>query len=307
MGNLEKLVLLAVLFVAAIVVAISLNRGPESVDAAGPLDAAQKVLEGESVAQGELPEALLPPATPAASESTASSLLLNAGEERGEQPAAAFPAQEKTGTLTLEPKSDPNQRILRDSLGLRPSFLEEYMVYTAGQGDTWSSLAQRFYQDGRFTRNLQVANEGLQEPTAGTDVLIPVFDFLTVDAGLQPGDSLARETSPEKPLDTAPADVLPKTTPDVGKSPTLEYVVQSGDTLSDISLAVFGTATRWKELLDANHDVLQKPEGLQVGMKLKIPPGGKLPAAKAKAETKPADPKGKTAQSSTTPKKKKVL
>ena len=91
----------------------------------------------------------------------------------------------------------------------------------------------------------------------------------------------------------------------------LEYEVRSGDTLSDISLAVFGTATRWKEILEANRDKLQRPESLQVGMKLKIPEGGKLPAAVKRPDAKPktTDSAAKTEKTTatTTAKKKKVL
>ena len=82
--------------------------------------------------------------------------------------------------------------------------------------------------------------------------------------------------------------------------------MRTGDTLSDISLAVFGTSTRWKELLEANRDKLQRPESLQVGMKLRIPEGGKLPAAAKKPEPKPKAPATADKTASTT-RKKKVL
>ena len=93
---------------------------------------------------------------------------------------------------------------------------------------------------------------------------------------------------------------------------TLEYVVASGDTLSGIALAALGSAKKWPEILALNSDKLPKPEALKVGMKLKIPAGGKLPVAGA---SKPLAKKGestpKTAQKSepagATPKKKKVL
>ncbi len=137
------------------------------------------------------------------------------------------------------------------------------------------------------------------------------------DRGLQSAGGVTSElATPGAPgaavLSPQPVDVIP-----TGAAKALEYEVKPGDTLSDISLAVFGSATRWKELLEANSDKLRTPESLQVGMKLKIPEGGKLPLAGApkspakstsagakKPEPKPvtSGPKGES-----NPKKKKVL
>ncbi|MDR2396739.1 MAG: LysM peptidoglycan-binding domain-containing protein [Puniceicoccales bacterium] len=49
------------------------------------------------------------------------------------------------------------------------------------------------------------------------------------------------------------------------------YVVQSEDTLSKISLKMYGSAVKWKVIFDANQDVLSSPNGLKIGMKLRIP------------------------------------
>lgn len=325
MGKFEKLVVLTVLFAVAIVLAISFNRGGKEAQASDPLAGAERVLgQEETLSEGTpLPNSSTAPSTPAAGESSAQkdpqekSLLLNAGPESRDQ--SGFSAA-PTPKLTLEPQSDPSRPILRESTALRPSFSDNYMVYTAVEGDTWASLAQRFYQDGRYTRNLLRANDEMPSPTAGTPILVPVFDEIASEAGLQASTSLSQPlasfTTTAAPVGSLSADAQPLT-PSTGTTPAptgklLEYEVQSGDTLSDISLAVFGTSTRWKELLEANKDKLSKPESLKVGMKLKIPEGGKLPAAGAtKAPVKQSEPKTKTAQKSepaaATPKKKKVL
>ncbi|GEM_PF-899461 len=54
------------------------------------------------------------------------------------------------------------------------------------------------------------------------------------------------------------------------------YVVQKGDSLWSIAAKpqVFGNGTRWRELYEANRDVLKGPEKLRAGMSLKIPQGG---------------------------------
>lgn len=49
------------------------------------------------------------------------------------------------------------------------------------------------------------------------------------------------------------------------------YVVQAGDTLSKVSLKVYGTAAKWKVIFDANKDQLPSPNSLKIGMELRIP------------------------------------
>ncbi len=49
------------------------------------------------------------------------------------------------------------------------------------------------------------------------------------------------------------------------------YTVQSGDTLSGIALALFGDASRWPEIFEANRDHVSNPNMIYVGQVLKIP------------------------------------
>ncbi|HYD02184.1 MAG TPA: LysM peptidoglycan-binding domain-containing protein [Phycisphaerales bacterium] len=51
-----------------------------------------------------------------------------------------------------------------------------------------------------------------------------------------------------------------------------EHTVQPGETLGAISKRYYGTTTRWKAILEANSDLLDKPEKLRAGMTLRIPP-----------------------------------
>lgn len=334
MGKFEKLIVLAVLFSAAFVLAISFNRGGGEVVASDPLAGAEQMLDQESES-AQVPESfesasLLPgdgergtaerdafAMDPDPAREQAPSLLLHAGlESEPTSGRSALAPNGRAPTITAQPERDSTQRILLDANGLRPSFLDEYMKYTVAQGDTWSSLAQRFYQDGRYTRNLHLANEDVADLTAGQEILVPVFDLIAVEAGLRPGAGAVTAAQPVvAPAETPTAAGTAATAAPVASAASgaklLEYEVRYGDTLSDISLAVFGSATRWKELLDANKDKLQRPESLQVGMKLKIPEGGKLPAAGAakpeakKPETKPAQT-AKSAPAASS-KKKKVL
>jgi nucleoid-associated protein YgaU len=49
------------------------------------------------------------------------------------------------------------------------------------------------------------------------------------------------------------------------------YVVQRGDTLASISRRFYKTSARWKQILEANRDVIDNPKKLSAGQTLVIP------------------------------------
>ena len=51
------------------------------------------------------------------------------------------------------------------------------------------------------------------------------------------------------------------------------YMVQKGESLWSIAAKpeIYGKATRWRRIFDANRDLLKSPDRLKAGMKLKIP------------------------------------
>jgi nucleoid-associated protein YgaU len=49
------------------------------------------------------------------------------------------------------------------------------------------------------------------------------------------------------------------------------YEVKSGDSLSKIAKRVYGNASAWKKIFEANRDVLKDPDKIFPGQKLKIP------------------------------------
>jgi nucleoid-associated protein YgaU len=49
------------------------------------------------------------------------------------------------------------------------------------------------------------------------------------------------------------------------------YTVRPGDTLSSIAGQVYGNAGEWRRIFEANRDQLNSPEGLRVGMTIRIP------------------------------------
>ena len=50
------------------------------------------------------------------------------------------------------------------------------------------------------------------------------------------------------------------------------YVVVAGDSLSKIAKREYGDASEWKRIFEANQDVLENPDKIYPGQKLKIPP-----------------------------------
>jgi len=61
------------------------------------------------------------------------------------------------------------------------------------------------------------------------------------------------------------------------------YVVKAGDSLSAIALKVYGNASRWTEIWEANKDKVKDPNLIHVGQQLRIP--GQVSAAPAEEKS----------------------
>lgn len=53
--------------------------------------------------------------------------------------------------------------------------------------------------------------------------------------------------------------------------PMRTYVVRKGDSLSAIAESELGAQDRWRELFEANRDVLDDPDALHAGQVLQLP------------------------------------
>ena len=67
--------------------------------------------------------------------------------------------------------------------------------------------------------------------------------------------------APEEPVAPAPKENPYQQT----------YVVQKGDTLSKIAVEYYGDARLYTKIFEANRDVLQDPNKIKPGQKLRIP------------------------------------
>lgn len=88
-------------------------------------------------------------------------------------------------------------------------------------------------------------------------------------------ESFQPATSPPAPPAVArPALATPVVSGSPSPSPLAEartYTIRSGDTLSSIAAQVYGDASAWRSIYEANRDRLTSPEALQVGATIRIP------------------------------------
>lgn len=89
---------------------------------------------------------------------------------------------------------------------------------------------------------------------------------------------------PASPAQTPPASLQPRVPPLAGsdlplrrdvspnqRAPAAFYTVVTGDNLLKISTKVYGSRDRWVTIYEANRDLLDNPNALKIGMKLRIP------------------------------------
>ncbi len=87
------------------------------------------------------------------------------------------------------------------------------------------------------------------------------------------------QTAPVSLREVAPPEVdLSEEEAATGKGPAAAYdtyVVKKGDTLWSIAASpqIYGDATRWRSVFEANRDLLRSPDRLRPGMTLRIPRG----------------------------------
>lgn len=95
---------------------------------------------------------------------------------------------------------------------------------------------------------------------------------------VEPAPAPKAEPAPAPKPEPAPA---PKPAPAPAPKPApapATYTVKGGDSLSKIAKAVLGDGNRWREIYDANRDVLSNPDLIHPGQTLKIPGASSAPA-----------------------------
>jgi nucleoid-associated protein YgaU len=292
MGRLEKIVVFTVLFLVAVILGVSLSTDPA--ESTPPLADATKTPGGgpggrraaREEAQRQAPEGVMSTslaergangaapvdasaplvnnmpnntlgnAAPTLPASLAANPLANPLSGGGATQSPAVPVNAPVNAQPVQPA--PQQAptaFLVSREGLKPTASDEFMVYTWQAGDSFSALAQRFYGSPLHVKRIRDANEGRDEAklVAGESLLICAQ--ATADS-----DRIARPSARDA-KSTAAAGVVGGT-----------YTVGAGDVLGTISQKVYGTASKWRKIYDANRDVIgADPNQLKPGMMLRIP------------------------------------
>lgn len=129
-----------------------------------------------------------------------------------------------------------------------------FREHTVRAGETLESIARRAYGEGRYWRAIAQAN--------------PLMDAERIDAG----DVIRLPIDPDNVqgvlVDAAGdrAEPAPAAPPEF-----VEYLVKSGDTLSEIALSYYGSMRYADLIYEANGDVMRSRDDLRLGATLRLP------------------------------------
>lgn len=153
---------------------------------------------------------------------------------------------------------------------------------TVAEGDNLSAIAEKVLGDPNRWEELFEANrDKIRDPNRlkiGLELRVPGAAAAVPTPTPRPdraGDT--QDICPFVPGDIMKVNILEALDEarQHAQEPDVTYKVKRGDSLSRIASKMLGDAGRWKEILDANADILQRPESLQPGMVLKMPDGVK--------------------------------
>jgi len=255
MGQFEKIVVLTVLFLIAVILVVSFRSETEPPFAAGvPSDLQRAEREPASEPASEPGLELASAAEPG--QRTAGEMGLGFDEldagGAGLPPAVQPEPQRGPGAEPLAPQGLllsatvderrtsenglPEGAALITRAGLEDTWEEDVKLYTWRSGDSYVSLASRFYGDAGRADLLRRFNEGRVQVAAGEQIFVPVFD--------ERGDEAT-----------------------AGRT----YEVEDGDSLWVIAKKHYGRGSDWERIFEANLDRLASPDAVRAGMVLRIP------------------------------------
>lgn len=137
-----------------------------------------------------------------------------------------------------------------------------FVFHHVQAGESLIAIARRHYGDESLARELARFNE-IDNPNSirvGHRLRIPDA------AALRGGQAASSSTA--TPASGTPAQARPQQV-------YTSYTVKRGDTLSEISQELLGTARRWREIYEMNRDVIRDPDNLTAGTELRIPRPGR--------------------------------
>ena len=140
-----------------------------------------------------------------------------------------------------------------------PRGLDSAIRHTVLKGETLTKIARRYYGNGDHWRTIAQANPSKVtldgQVRVGAVLDIPKRDDAVLNLDLVPAGS---------------ERLIQVDLPRVNRADqTIEVV--PGDTLSELAATHLGSASKWRDLLEANRDQIDDAQSLRVGMKLRLP------------------------------------
>ena len=113
----------------------------------------------------------------------------------------------------------------------------------------------------KTTRQIQILEVELPQPKVAAKIKTSVPKPAI---SVKEGSEGAEEITVIKPLDASPDES--------SQAVVMEkYTVLKGDTMQSISKKFYGITRRWKEIYDANQEILKSPEKIYPGQIIEIP------------------------------------
>ena len=214
--------------------------------------------------------------------SEAMSAFLKVTEKRKDAPESHF----ELGRIYLDNMNDPIQAIyhFRKFLELKPnsqvSPMVRQMINTA-QKKFAASLPESPFENNVRRMELEELLQKVQkenlELKQRLDAAADMIDSLKASQNVSVARVQSSSSRSEAPSQNTAAQAPERgssasaTAPQVRRDTPSSYVVQPGDTLSNISRKVYGRKSRWREIYNANRDRMATPESLKPGQVLRIP------------------------------------
>lgn len=180
-----------------------------------------------------------------------------------------------------------------EAVPARPTAGPQPSVHYVQRGETLYAIANRYYGNGDLWPVIRQANPGAVKSdnsvNLGVRLVIPNKALLPELVKQIP--SAASVLTPVASEGSRPASA---SVPVAASSRTI--TVQTGDTLTGLAAKHLGSARKWEELLQANKNVLDKPQDLRVGMVLRLPGSAAVTNTAPAAQTQaPAPAQNRTA------------
>ncbi len=278
MGKVEKVIVLSVLFLIALILVVSLT-----VD--DPLDKT-RVVEAGTTPNGHVvsptpapnPGPSDPKLNPAAGAPGLISMPIEtggkgpSGNDQPTTPPAATPPPANGAAGAASPVATnglPAGALLKKLDGLQDSILTDMKLYTWKEGDSYRLIANNYYGDWNKFTVLRRSNEGRTDVHPGDQIFVPVFDSDPTVAAAPTPPAVA----PKGPKVAAATDKAAKkaTAPKASPSGKKVHVVKNGESLWKIAHQELGDGGRWKEIYALNKDVLPSESSVHAGQTLRIP------------------------------------